>query len=115
MEDEADAVITVGVPVRVAVSFGAFAIDEATMSAIVERRSIPLKAKEFQLLSCLYTNRNTIVTKEKLFAEVWGDSFYTDGTLNVHIRRLREKIEEDPNSPKWIKTIWGTGYILETN
>ena len=91
----------------------AFAIDEATMSAIVEGRSIPLKAKEFQLLSCLYTNRNTIVTKEKLFAEVWGDSFYTDGTLNVHIRRLREKIEEDPNSPKWIKTIWGTGYKLE--
>ena len=91
----------------------AFAIDEATMSAIIEGRSIPLKAKEFQLLSCLYENKNTIVTKEKLFSEVWGDSFYTDGTLNVHVRRLREKIEEDPNSPKWIKTIWGTGYMLE--
>ena len=91
----------------------AFAIDEATMSAIIEGRSIPLKAKEFQLLSCLYENKNTIVTKEKLFSEVWGDSFYTDGTLTVHVRRLREKIEEDPNSPKWIKTIWGTGYMLE--
>lgn len=94
-------------------SESAFAIDESTMSAIVEGKSIPLKAKEFQLLSCLYENKNTIVTKEKLFSEVWGDSFYTDGTLNVHVRRLREKIEEDPNSPKWIKTIWGTGYMLE--
>ncbi|MBR3056418.1 MAG: response regulator transcription factor [Clostridiales bacterium] len=91
----------------------AFGIDEATMSAIVEGKSIPLKAKEFQLLACLYANKNTIVTKERLFSEVWGDSFYTDGTLNVHIRRLREKIEADPNAPKWIKTIWGTGYMLE--
>ena len=79
----------------------AFAIDEATMSCTVA------------LLSCLFAHKNTIVTKEQLFDEVWGDSFYSDGTLNVHIRRLREKIEEDPNQPKWIKTIWGTGYKLE--
>ena len=59
-------------------------------------------------------HKNTIVTKEKLFDEVWGDSFYSDSTLNVHIRRLREKIESDPNEPKYIKTVWGTGYILET-
>ena len=77
------------------------------------RKTITLKAKEFALLACLYAHKNTIVTKEQLFEEVWGDSFYSDGTLNVHIRRLREKIEEDPNSPKWIKTIWGTGYKLE--
>ena len=90
-----------------------FALDEATMSCVVEGKTITLKAKEFALLSCLYTHRNTIVSKEKLFEEVWGDSFYSDGTLNVHIRRLREKIEENPNAPKWIKTIWGTGYKLE--
>jgi len=90
-----------------------FALDEATMSCVVEGKTIALKAKEFALLSCLYTHRNTIVSKEKLFEEVWGDSFYSDGTLNVHIRRLREKIEENPNAPKWIKTIWGTGYKLE--
>ena len=91
----------------------AFAIDEATMSCTVEGKEIALKAKEFALLSCLFAHKNTIVTKEQLFDEVWGDSFYSDGTLNVHIRRLREKIEEDPNQPKWIKTIWGTGYKLE--
>ena len=91
----------------------AFAIDESTMSCREEGREISLKAKEFALLSCLYAHKNTIVTKEQLFLEVWGDAFYSDGTLNVHIRRLREKIEEDPNHPKWIKTIWGTGYKLE--
>ena len=92
-----------------------FTIDPATMSCTVEGRTVSLKSKEFSLLSCLYAHRNTIVTKEKLFDEVWGDSFYSDSTLNVHIRRLREKIESDPNEPKYIKTVWGTGYILETH
>ena len=92
-----------------------FTIDSATMSCTVEGRTVTLKSKEFSLLSCLYTHKNTIVTKEKLFDEVWGDSFYSDSTLNVHIRRLREKIESDPNEPRFIKTVWGTGYILETD
>ncbi len=92
-----------------------FTIDPATMSCTVEGRTVSLKSKEFSLLSCLYAHRNTIVTKEKLFDEVWGDSFYSDSTLNVHIGRLREKIESDPNEPKYIKTVWGTGYILETD
>lgn len=94
---------------------GIFTIDPATMSCTVEGKTVQLKSKEFQLLSCLYSHKNTIVTKKQLFDEVWGDSFYSDSTLNVHIRRLREKIESDPNEPKFIKTVWGTGYILETN
>lgn len=92
-----------------------FTVDPATMSCTVEGRTVSLKSKEFALLSCLYAHKNTIVTKEKLFDEVWGDSFYSDSTLNVHIRRLREKLESDPNDPKYIKTVWGTGYILETD
>ncbi|MDE7260331.1 MAG: helix-turn-helix domain-containing protein, partial [Lachnospiraceae bacterium] len=62
---------------------------------------------------CLFDHRGTIVTKDVLFETVWGDTFYSDGTLNVHIRRLREKLEENPNEPELIKTVWGTGYILE--
>lgn len=88
-------------------------LDAATMSAVRNGRRVPLKAKEYALLHCLYERRNTIVTKEVLFDEVWGDAFYSDGTLNVHIRKLREKLEDDPNAPKLIKTVWGTGYILE--
>lgn len=79
----------------------------------IQGKEIPLKAKEFALFQCLFEHKNTIVTKENLFQQVWGDSFYSDGTLNVHIRKLREKIEENPNEPQRIKTIWGTGYMLK--
>ena len=89
------------------------ALDESTMSVVLKGERIPLKAKEFALLRCLYVHRNTIVTKDALFDEVWGDTFYSDGTLNVHIRKLREKLEDNPNEPEYIKTVWGTGYILE--
>lgn len=88
-------------------------LDEGTRSVLIRGRKVELKAKEFKLLQCLYENKNTIVTKERLFDQVWGDAFFSDGTLNVHIRRLREKLEENPNDPKIIKTVWGTGYLLE--
>ncbi|MBR4776289.1 MAG: response regulator transcription factor [Lachnospiraceae bacterium] len=88
-------------------------LDEATMSVVLKGNRIALKAKEYMLMKCLYEHKNSIVTKDVLFDEVWGDAFYSDGTLNVHIRKLREKIEKDPNAPEYIKTIWGTGYILE--
>lgn len=86
---------------------------EDKLSVSIKGKEVALKAKEFALFKCLFENRNSIVTKERLFDQVWGDSFYSDGTLNVHIRKLREKLEEDPNDPKMIKTIWGTGYMLE--
>ena len=92
---------------------GQIRLEPATMSVIHKGNKISLKAKEYSLLNCLYEHKNTIVTKETLFDEVWGDSFFSDGTLNVHIRKLREKLEENPNEPKIIKTIWGTGYIME--
>lgn len=90
-----------------------FYLDPSTMSVITKGRAIQLKAKEYALLDCLYRHKNSIVKKEVLFDEVWGDSFFSDSTLNVHIRKLREKIEEKPNDPSYIKTVWGTGYYLE--
>ncbi len=88
-------------------------LDEATMKVGTGEREVQLKAKEFKLFACLFEHRGTIVTKNDLFDMVWGDTFYSDGTLNVHIRRLREKLEENPNEPKLIRTVWGTGYMLE--
>jgi len=76
-------------------------------------KNVVLKAREFALLEELYKHKGEIVTKEELFENVWHDGFYSDSTLNVHIRRLREKLEEDPSNPKLIKTIWGTGYQLD--
>ena len=88
-------------------------MDPGTMSVILNGNPVSLKAKEYALLDCLYRHRNSIVKKEVLFDEVWGDAFFSDSTLNVHIRKLREKLEEEPNEPKLIKTVWGTGYYLE--
>lgn len=94
---------------------GYIRLNEGTMKVYIGEKEVQLKAKEFKLFSCLFEHKNTIVTKETLFDMVWGDAFFSDGTLNVHIRKLREKIEENPNEPKLIKTIWGTGYMLEVD
>ncbi len=94
-------------------TYNGMTLDKDTLTVTVNGKRIELKAKEFRLLECLFDNKNTIVTKERLFQEVWGDSFFSDGTLNVHIRKLREKIEKNPNEPEMITTIWGTGYLLK--
>lgn len=88
-------------------------IDEDSHKIFVEGREVILKNKEYKLFAYLYHSRNRIVTKEELFVNVWGDEFFSDGTLNVHIRKIREKIERNPNEPEFIKTIWGIGYLLE--
>ncbi len=78
-----------------------------------EDREIPMKGMEYKLLCYLLENEGKIISKEELFTHVWEDSFVGDGTLNVHIRHLREKIEDDPNQPVHIKTVWGRGYSYE--
>ncbi|WP_368658357.1 response regulator transcription factor [Metabacillus halosaccharovorans] len=93
--------------------FGQIQIDTKLHRVIVNGAVIQLKTMEYKLLSYLAKNKNRIITKEELFQHVWGDSFVGDGTLNVHIRHLREKIERNPNKPQFIKTVWGTGYVLE--
>lgn len=75
---------------------------------------IKLKEMEFKLISYLYENKNRVISKDELFTSVWNDSFVGEGTLTVHIRRIREKIEDIPNEPKYIKTVWGLGYVFET-
>jgi two-component system response regulator RegX3 len=68
---------------------------------------------EYKLLKYLIENKGKVVSKNEIFDMVWQDKFTGDGTLNVHIRRLREKIEKDPNEPIIIKTVWGVGYLYE--
>ncbi|GKV56163.1 DNA-binding response regulator [Sporosarcina sp. NCCP-2222] len=93
--------------------FGQIQIDTKLQRVRVNGNEIQLKTMEYKLLSYLVKNKNRIITKNELFTKVWGDSFVGDGTLNVHIRHLREKIESNPTKPQFIKTIWGTGYVLE--
>lgn len=95
------------------VSFGRFSIDLDMEKLMVDGREVKLKSMEYRLLSYLVKNKNRTISKDELFQKVWGDVITGEGTLNVHIRRLREKIEENPNEPQYIKTVWGTGYVFE--
>jgi two-component system response regulator RegX3 len=95
------------------IRFGNFTIDLKMEKLLEGHREIKLKAMEYKLLIYLAQHKNRTITKVELFQKVWGDAITGDGTLNVHIRRLREKIEKDPNEPCYIKTVWGTGYVFE--
>lgn len=78
----------------------------------VDGRPVQFKAMEYKLFEYLIRNSNRVIPKEELFSKVWGDAFTGDGTLNVHIRHIREKIERDPANSVMIKTLWGRGYIF---
>lgn len=80
---------------------------------IADGREITLKALEYKLLYYLYTNRGKVVSKDDLLRDVWEDEYINEGTIAVHIRHLREKIEADPKEPQLIKTVWGVGYMME--
>lgn len=88
-------------------------INEKTGKVFRNGKEIPLKGMEYKLLSYLIQNEGTILSKEEIFEHVWEDQFTGDGTLNVHVRHLREKLEQNPNEPQHIKTIWGRGYCYE--
>ena len=73
-----------------------------------------LKAKEFDLLLFLASHPGQVFTRDQLMNLVWDYTYAADAsTVTVHIRRLREKIEPDPERPRYIKTVWGVGYKLE--
>ncbi len=80
---------------------------------IAEGREITLKALEYKLLYYLFANRGKVISKDDLLRDVWEDEHINEGTIAVHIRHLREKIEADPKEPQLIKTIWGVGYMME--
>lgn len=76
---------------------------------------IDLSPKEFDLLVTLAENEGRVMSREYLLSHVWGEDFYGDDrTVDVHIRWLREKLEDDPSNPKYIQTVRGIGYILRS-
>ncbi len=75
---------------------------------------ITLTSKEFDILKLLASNPNKVFTKQQIYTSCWDDVYHgDDNVINVHIRRLREKIEDDTSNPTYIKTQWGIGYKLE--
>jgi len=105
-----------GTPVESAgpLSFGELSIDAAGRTVSAFGQEVQLTAKEFDMLYLLACHPKQVFTREQLLERVWGGAEYIDpGTVTVHIRRVREKIEADPSSPEWLVTVWGVGYKFE--
>ncbi|GAA0092019.1 response regulator transcription factor [Paraclostridium bifermentans] len=100
-------------PESTKLEFGPFEIDEEKIEVKKNGEPLELKAKEFKMFIYMARHLEQIISKEKFCDEVWGDDFIGyDNTIMVHIRRLREKIEDNPSKPKYIKNIKGLGYKL---
>lgn len=96
------------------VNFGNISVNITARTVTRGGNAVSLSLKEFDLLAYLCEHKNEAITKDKLIGEVWGAfSMVEPSTLTVHIRWLREKLEEEPAKPAYIKTVWGVGYILE--
>ena len=89
-------------------------IDPNSRAVLQKGSSINLTAKEFDLLYFFASNPQQVFSRAQSLEKVWGDELYTDpSTVTVHIRRLREKIENDPSNPKHLITVWGVGYKFQ--
>ena len=89
---------------------GHLRLDDRNKTVLVDGVAKKLTSLEYRLLKYLTDNHDRLVTKTELFDNVWNDKFTGDGTLNVHIRKIREEIEADPANPSYIVTVWKEGY-----
>jgi DNA-binding response OmpR family regulator len=92
--------------------FSRFSLDIKAHQVLVEGSPVAFTAREFELLHFLAENPHQIFTREQLFQRFWGE-IGDRHTVTVHIGRIREKIESDPNQPEYIVTVWGVGYRFE--
>ena len=93
---------------------GDLKLDLESRRAYVSAREINLTAKEFDVLELLAENPNKVYSREDLLNIIWGKDYPGDErTVDVHIRRLREKIEESPSNPRYVHTKWGVGYYFQ--
>ncbi len=101
------------VPIRQELKVGEIRMDLDTRQVFKNSELLPLRYKEFELLTLLLSRAGDVVTRAELFDKIWGTDWLGDTrTLDVHIRWLREKIEDDPSQPRYIQTVRGVGYRL---
>ena len=99
---------------ELSLSFDDLIIDPRSRVVTFKDMPIELTAKEFDMLYLLAQHPKQVFTREQLLDRVWGGALYIDpGTVTVHVRRLREKIETDPSKPAHLLTVWGVGYKFE--
>jgi DNA-binding response OmpR family regulator len=98
-------------PVPGALAFGELELDSAGREVRLDGKRLRVTAKEFDLLWFLASNAGHVFSRDQLMSRVWGYEAALDtGTVTVHVRRLREKIEQDPSRPRRLETVWGVGY-----
>jgi DNA-binding response OmpR family regulator len=96
------------------IMFGNLTINALSRTVTISGNDVPLTAKEFDMLYLLAQHPKQVYTREQLLDRIWGGAEYIDpGTVTVHIRRVREKIEPDPSNPIRLVTVWGVGYKFE--
>ena len=92
--------------------YGYISIDTGKRAVYIDGQECDIRGKMYDLLLYMMENQGRLLEKDELYDAVWGDAFVEQATLNVHVRWLRERLEEEPNSPKIIKTVWRKGYIF---
>ncbi len=98
---------------RDVIQIGDLEINRSTRLVFVRGQEIRLTPKEFDILELLARNKGTVMSMGKIYETVWQeDAFKSDNTVMVHITKIREKIEDNPKKPIYIKTIWGVGYRI---
>ena len=94
--------------------YGDLSIDTAKREVRLNGEIVTLRAKEYDLLVALARKPGVVFSREKLLQDVWGYDFFGDsGTIDVHVRRLRAKLNDDSSNPRYIETVWGVGYRLK--
>lgn len=90
-------------------------LNRKTHECILNERPLSLTPTEFEILAILCENKGSVVSSEELFHQIWKDEYYSknNNTITVHIRHLREKMQDSFEKPKYIKTVWGCGYKIE--
>ncbi len=92
---------------------GELVLNTGDYSVMKNGEPIELTAKEFEILKVLMKNPKKVYTKEQMYSQIWNDAYMGDeNAVNVHISRLRNKIEDNPRDPKYVVTVWGIGYKL---
>lgn len=95
------------------IEIGNLTINTDTRQVLVGDRDVRLTPKEFDILQLLASNKGIVFSIQRIYESVWGEEFYkSDSTIMVHITKIREKLEEDPKRPIYIKTVWGVGYKI---
>lgn len=90
-------------------------LNRKTHECSLNERPLSLTPTEFEILAILCENKGSVVSSEELFHQIWKDEYYSknNNTITVHIRHLREKMQDSFEKPKYIKTVWGCGYKIE--